>query len=304
MKAFLKKYNAPIATTGSSILSVLLAVGSNYLYGKLTQLLDEKVSPVTLFVIGAVFFCVTILLFFAIACLAQRIKQRVYPESWDDRYMKHAFLHLKELGANRQESFQESLPLPSPAPSNQFLVDELAQCMNLTIKSCYAFFNSAFSETGELVDDIRFEVTFMTKSYRDGEITIPFAANKENRTPVSMLLRKENIQIFSKTETARVYRMDRPTMILIEDTNRAATYEATYKNQKDRIRSTVILPVLSHRYELLGTLVVHCDRPGFFKEARRDFWRELLEVFSVELGYYKLMLDYYISNDKSLEKPF
>lgn len=212
--------------TGSSIISVLLAIGSNYLYAKLSQLLNDKVSPITLFIIGAVFLCVTILLFFVIACLAQRL----YPESWDDQYMKHAFLHLKELGANRQESFQESLPLPSPAPSNQFLVDEFAQCMNLTIKSCYAFFNSAFSETGELVNDIRFEVTFMTESYRDGKITIPFAANKENRTPVSMLLRKGNPEIFAKTETARVYNMDRPTMILIEDTNLVPSYEPTYKN--------------------------------------------------------------------------
>lgn len=89
-----------------------------------------------------------------------------------------------------------------------------------------------------------------------------------------------------------------------EDTSTDDTYYETYQNQKDRIKSSVILPVLSHKNELLGTLVVHCNQPSFFRKSRFAFWKELLEIFSVELGYQKLLLDYYIENNPHAKKPF
>ena len=66
----------------------------------------------------------------------------------------------------------------------------------------------------------------------------------------------------------------------------------------------MILPVLSHKNELLGTLVIHCNQAGFFKTSRYDFWNERLEIFSVELGYHKLLLDYYIESNPNATKPF
>lgn len=312
IKAFLKKFNVPITMTISSIFSLLLALGSNCLYTKLGELIKEHLSMPAWLVIAGTFIVATFLLIFLTACLIEAIKKKLFPEAWDDRYMKHAFLHLKSLGADRQasfqESFQESLCLLEREQLDQFLVNESVRCIQLAVKNCYLFFSSAFSNTGELVNDIRFEVTFMTKSYKDDKITIPCSANKENRTPVSMLIREENPDVFNKTETAKVYAMDRPRMILVEDTMDRESYVAIYENQKERIRSTVILPVLSHRYELLGTLVVHCNQPHFFKKVREDFWRELLEIFSVEIGYYKLMLNLLIeydqSHNKSLNMPF
>ena len=93
-------------------------------------------------------------------------------------------------------------------------------------------------------------------------------------------------------------------MILVEDTSADKSYAKTYSDQKSRIKSSVILPVLSHKNELLGTLVVHCNQACFFKMERRDFWNELLEMFSVELGYQKLLLDYYIEEYSDAHKPF
>lgn len=303
-KSLLEKYSSQLATTISTILSILLAIGANGLYEGLKDLIEAHVPPVVLFLIGIVYVAILGFLFFLIACIVQKVEQKFYPEAWDDRHMKQAFLHLRRLGSNQQASFQKSVSSPDPHLTNQFLVDEFSRCMQLTVESCYEFFRNSFSDPGKLVDDISFEVTFMTKSYRDQEITIPYSANKENRTPVSMLLRETNPKVFSTTETAKVYEMPRPKMILIENTASAEDYVATYDGQKTRIQSTVILPVLSHRNELLGTLVVHCNQAYFFKDSRYDFWRELLEMFSVEIGYYKLMMDYYIKNDPNLTRPF
>lgn len=304
IKSKLEKYSSQVATTVSTIISIVLAIISNHLYTKLQGMIKEHISAGIMFLIGIVYLFLLAFIFFLTACFIQWIEHQIYPESWDDRHMKHAFLHLRRLGSNRQASFQETVSVPSVQLSNQFLVNESSKCMQLTVDSCYDFFRSSFSDPGKLVDDISFEVTFMTKSYIDGEITIPYSANKENRTPISMLLRKTNSNIFSQTETAKIYAMARPKMILIEDAVNNPGYAATYDGQKERIQSTVILPVLSHRNELLGTLVVHCNQANFFKSSRYDFWRELLEMFSVEIGYYKLIVDHYIANDKDLTKPF
>lgn len=304
MKKIIKKYQFPIASTISSILSVFLAIFSNYLYEQFTQLVAEKFTLGGFIFVGGVFVFVTLISFFVVACMIQSLRKKVFPEFEDDRYMRQAFLQLRNLGGKRQKEFQELLHRTSTNPSNQFLVDESFRCMQLTVECCYDFFQGSFSKIGELIDDIQFEVTYMTKSYIDNEITIPCSANKEHRTPVSMVLRKDNPQIFNNTETAKIYSMDRPAMILIEDTIKDQDYISTYENQKARIRSTLILPILSHHYELLGTLVVHCNQSSFFKRTRYDFWKELLEMFSSEIGYYKLLIDYYISNDSSIRKPF
>lgn len=249
------------------------------------------------------FFVVTIGFFFVVSLIAEKVKEKLWPERLDNQYMKHAFLHIKNLGSNRQEVFQEYQGFFGSEDTDEFMVFEIVRDMQLIVQSCYSFFDSAFNKTGELIDDIKFEATFMTKSYIDKEITIPCSANKENRTPTSMIFRKDNPHIFDTTETAKVYRAQKPTMILVEDTA-DADYSDTYANQKNRIKSTVVLPVLSHENKLLGTLVVHCDRAGFFRRNRYRFWNELLEIFSVEIGYQKLLLDYYIEKNPAVRKPF
>jgi len=304
IKIFCEKYYSQTATTISTIISILLAILSNHLYKKLTDLIKEHLSPPVIFIIGIIYIIALGFLFFSVACIVQWVEKKIYPEAWDDRHMKNAFLHLRRLGSNKQSSFQKAVCQNNSMLTNHFFINEFSKCMQLTVDCCYDFFRNSFSNPGKLVDDISFEVTFMTKSYIDDEITIPYSANKENRTPLSMLLRASNPKIFINTETAKIYKMKRPEMILVEDTEADPGYCTTYDNQKKRIRSTVILPVLSHHNELLGTLVVHCNQANFFKNSRYNFWRELLEMFSVEIGYYKLMLDYFINNNPSLVKPF
>ncbi|MFT3787635.1 MAG: GAF domain-containing protein [Tepidisphaeraceae bacterium] len=156
----------------------------------------------------------------------------------------------------------------------------------------YNTFETCFCHSDGVADRVDFEMTFMTKSYIDHQITIPAAANRDMRTPRSMVLRKENPEIYSNTETASVYRAARPAAIIVEDTSNAgANYAELYAGQKERIRSSIIYPVLSDSNELLGTLVVHCDSPAFFSNSRQRFWFDLLEVFAKRIAVEKMKLD-------------
>lgn len=299
----LKKYGSQLFITVGMIISVLITRVANFLFDILKNIIENDLPPYIMAILSFIFIVATIFVLFIVARLENYLEKHILPEAWDDRYMKSAFLHLRRLGANKQESLYNSFHCFNSFSKNSQMVEELGRCMQLTVKCCYEFFLNSFSDPNKLVEDISFEVTFMTKSYKDGYITIPYSANKENRTPISMLQRNQNT--YDNTETAKIYKMIQPKMILIENTaDEENHYEEIYENQKDRIRSSVILPVLSHRNELLGTLVVHCDQAGFFKSSRSDFWKELLEMFSVEIGYCKLMMDYYINEDNNLEKPF
>ena len=301
---FLSKRKTAITSTITCIGSIILAILANQLFSWLSNSQENQLSfPANIFVAVTIGIG-TIILIYYFSRLTEFIKSKIWPEYMDDYYMKLAFLHLRKLGCKRQEHFQESLTTYKPQETSDFMVEQALDNMQLIIQCCYDFFENAFGNRGQLVDDIKFETTFMTKSYNDSEITIPCSANKENRLPTSMLLREENQHIYDNTETAKIYKMNHPTMILVENTNSTDLYQELYADQKKRIRSSVILPVLSHKNELLGTLVVHCNRSGFFRKDRYDFWNELLEMFSVELGYQKTLLDYYINNKSNAIKPF
>ena len=72
--------------------------------------------------------------------------------------------------------------------------------IKLATESCYEFFEERYSSKEKLLKDIKFETSFMTLSYRDKKITIPFACNYERKNPNSMHLRENNpdiLKIFS-----------------------------------------------------------------------------------------------------------
>ncbi len=132
----------------------------------------------------------------------------------------------------------------------------------------------------------------MTKSYIDGYITIPASANKDGRSPLSMVLRKAQPKIYENTISASIYRETRPNVKIIEDTsNQKFGYEVLYAHQLDRIKSSIISPVFSDTNELLGTLVVHCDLINFFKYDKLKYWTNLLEIFAKRLAFEKAKLD-------------
>jgi hypothetical protein len=160
------------------------------------------------------------------------------------------------------------------------------------VDATYHTFESSYGKSSSSEERIDFEVTFMTKSLKDEFITIPASNNKDGRQPRSMLMRPDNPGIYENTATATVYKMKNPSMYIIEDTTSSGThYEEIYSGQRERIKSSLIYPVLSHKNRLLGTLVVHCDRACFFKNSGKKYWSDLLEIFSKKVAHEMIKIE-------------
>lgn len=164
------------------------------------------------------------------------------------------------------------------------------ETMRRLVNAAYDALEAAFGSASTIADRVDFEVTFMTKSYRDSLITIPAAANRDGTQPRSMILRQTNPRIYDASVTATVYAALKPGIVIVEDTS-AEQYQELYAGQKRRIQSTVVYPVFSDASELLGTLVVHCNKAGFFRRGRERYWTEFLEVFSKRLALCKRRMD-------------
>ena len=169
------------------------------------------------------------------------------------------------------------------------LIASIDRIQNI-IDDAYRTFESVYGNQDTIGERIDFEVTFMTKSHIDGTITIPCSANRTGHKPRSMHLRKDNINIYEDTETAKLYISKRPDPVIISDTT-SAEYSEIYPKQKLRIKSSIIYPVLCEDNILLGTIVVHCDRPNFFNIEKQKFWSDLLEIFAKRVSIEKNKLD-------------
>ncbi|MEJ0066320.1 MAG: hypothetical protein WDM85_13645 [Caulobacteraceae bacterium] len=132
-------------------------------------------------------------------------------------------------------------------------------------------------------EHIEFEVTFMTKSLRDNKLTIAAWANRDGRAPKSLALRGANPELYSGTESSKLYDDANRTPRIITSTV-GPDYKEVYAGQKTRIRSSIVYPVFDDQSSLVGTLVVHCDQDGFFKPAALKLWRELLEPYTKRLA--------------------
>ncbi len=214
-----------------------------------------------------------------------KIRAREQSYSHIDRYVTENLKHF-------HQSTLKYLNNPDSIAIEEIFFNSINNIKAL-IKKLYYTLESHFTDAIKLDLEgkrIDFEVTFMTKSYKDNYITIPACNNRENRSPRSMVLREKNPEIYENTVTAEIYKMDRPSMKIIEDTN-SVEYHELYSGQKERIRSSIVYPVLSDNNELLGTIVLHCNRPNFFLEKDKHYWRELIEVFSKRIALEKIKLD-------------
>jgi hypothetical protein len=162
-------------------------------------------------------------------------------------------------------------------------VNMAIELMNKAVSELYETLEAEYGTSVSIDERIEFEVTFMTKSLRDQKITIAAWANRDGRAPKSLAKRSFDSELYSETETAKLYDDENRTVRIIE-TTAIKDYKELYPGQKTRIRSSIIYPVLDDAFDLLGTLVVHCDQDGFFKSNNAKFWRELLEPYTKRLA--------------------
>jgi hypothetical protein len=181
----------------------------------------------------------------------------------------------------------------SPPPDHfvNSLVASVNDLKNI-VDAAYRTFEAVYGPQSGSADRINFEVTFMTRSYVDHLITIPACINREGIEPASMRLRANNPNIYAGTVTDQIYQEQKPRLHIVESTrDQRSNYSELYAGQKDKLQSTIIAPVVSSQHILLGTMVVHCDRDGFFKEADRKFWTDISSIFTGKLAVVKMKLD-------------
>lgn len=150
-----------------------------------------------------------------------------------------------------------------------------------------------------------FKVNFMTRSFKDDEITIAAWANKAERRPSSLNRRAKDPRYYATTKAAEVYRMDEPLPILVDDTHRPE-HSRNYvldSHQRDRIRSHLVWPVLSPRHDLLGTFVIDCTEMGFFRPEDELLWEDFCEAHARPLALEILRLNSAILRDSEGEGP-
>lgn len=285
-KKFLTEKFDIISNVISAILSIVLSVIASLIYDSLK---NEQTTKGNIFILLSLSIFVLALII-VISIFSQKIKKRIFKDEKYNEYIQKAYLAIQNLSLKNQAILQEKC---NNSYDKKAIQEWVLEGMQLAVENCYDFFYTSFGGGVRLIEEIKFEVTYMTSSYKDGEITIPCSCNREGRTPTSMLMRSSNPNIYDNTVTAEIYNEYKehckPTFKIVENTEN--NYNFIYDNQKNRIKSSIILPVLSHRSELLGTLVVHCNLKEFFKEQQRDFWYEIMQLFASELGMYKLLLD-------------
>ena len=274
----------------------------------------EKAFPmmkIALYTFSAIVF---VALFFLVIRLNDYIEKILFYVPNEEEYMKESFLRLKEYGLK----FQNNLAVDETKSGCNYvdlLIKTHVEGITLMVAECYEFFKDSFIGIGKLQNEISFEVSFMTKSFIDKEITIVASKNEKDRQPKSMLIRKDEPTIYHGTETYKIYeeyrnQKDKTSEIkIIEDCNNHDGFKILYEDQAIKIRSMAVLPVLSSKNELLGTLVITVNEVGFFKKKYSHFWSELLEIYSTEIGYHYLAIrncimlaDKQLSDDS--KKPF
>lgn len=162
------------------------------------------------------------------------------------------------------------------------------------VDNVYRLFEATYGESDKLENRVDFEATFIAKSYLDGGLTIPAYANRNRRAPRSMRHREGNPKHFDETVAAQLYRETNTTprlQIISATDDPEYKYVELYPGQKERVKSSLVHPVLSPQNELVGVLVVHCNRARFFREEDRRYWTELLELFATRLALEKVKLD-------------
>lgn len=280
---------------GDALYAFVIFYGGAWLQVYIGDLLDAKKIQVATGVIMAIFIFICFMLFMGGARLVRKvITQEKQREEIKRRYLSYASSLLDNLVSDQIQHVRE--PINDDGAEAGPAIFSCMPCIKGIVHRLYHFFEAHYGESEKLDERIDFEVTFMTRSYKDEKITIPAYANRQGRSPVSMLQRDKQPGIYDNTITAEVYEEVRPDMRIVEDTaDPKSIYHELYTGQRERIRSSIIYPILDDKNSLLGTLVVHCNRSGFFKYNEGAFWRELLEMYARRLALEKSRLDLLMS---------
>lgn len=286
---FMRKNKEAIFMTISCVASIFVSILANKICEQMMEIQNHPQYIVK--------YIIDVIVVYIVSKGCIWLKNKFFLDVYQEEVIQQALISMRDLQNQWGEIVQE-LWKNNPV-SEKCLAKQSLGNIKAIIEQCFSFFDNVYSENKSLINAIDFEVTFMTKSYVDNFITIPAAANRERRQPTSMIHRKDNVHIYDETVTAAIYeeynRGEKPDLRIVENTNKSKnekeSYKFLYKGQGDRIKSSMVMPIMSCKNELLGTLVVHCNKKYFFKMSRKKFWKALLEIYAGEIANEKKCLD-------------
>ena len=276
-ESFVRKHFAPIQT----VVVAVVAYASGVIINLVTESPDGTANFWLLLVCG-------LLVCVALACIAA-----VFEAIWREdqaRLTREYNAHRSGYQTLNREMSEYIKLIRRLDTANPNVTDSPIQLMQNACRDLYETLETEYGLGVSVSEHIEFEVTFMTKSIEDHEITVAAWANRDARAPKSLSQRKKDPKLYIGTETDKLYQDENRSPRYISSTT-AADYKELYPGQKTRIRSSVIYPVVDDRFMLHGTLVVHCDRENFFTKASDKLWRELLEPYTKRLALARVAAD-------------
>ncbi len=211
-------------------------------------------------------------------------------------------LHLAQLADC--DSIIETKPSVSLDAFRSILICDRSRLDEL-VKTIWEVVDAHHNVSTNETERVNFEVTLFTPSRVDSNLTIAAWRNKDMRRPKS-LRKKENGEpdIYKKTEAAKLINLGASATKVISDTAKPqANYEQLYDDQKARIQSSVLHPIVSPASKPLGVLVLHCEVAKFFKEADQRYWSELFSVFAPAVALELERIDAYNRAVRAWREP-
>lgn len=271
-----------LARSNSATLQAVLVGGVGYASGVVINLVtqDTDGSRFWLLVSGGLIACV------GLACAAAAFD--AFAKAGRKKLAREVATHRSGYQTLNREISQYIALVRRFELTNPQVAPASVQLMHNACRDLYETLETEYGLGVSVSEHIEFEVTFMTPSMLDNEITIAAWANRDARAPKSLATRRVNPKIYVGTETDRLYQDENRTPRFVSSTD-TLSYKELYPGQKVRLKSSVIWPVVDDEFALRGTLVVHCDRVGFFSSSSEKLWRELLEPYTKRLALARVL---------------
>lgn len=239
---------------------------------------------------------------------------------------------VKSLGSDDTTEQEKILSEVQEGNFNEKLVRNCKKNIRSIVEACYAsiqkYYSAEQSKRGEniLDDNFKLTVNFMTESYH-----ITYKENKETRPaiviaawknfndkqPRGMLQLDKNPKYYiygnpdanteeekGKSEPYKMYedsRAGKDIKIRINETTKDIIMQ---EEDRTKFQSSIVAPVSTNSNELIGVLVIHCNKEGFFSTNDEVFLSNIMNVFTAGIKKEKLILDaiYKISKKEDVER--
>ncbi len=226
--------------------------------------------------------------FFITSAFATAVRERTEAEKWQQGTRLYAARLLDEGVAEETAEIFRDVDLAEGTP--------IEACMRGIRATVTRLFRLMEARHPDCADSVDFEVTFISKSMIDSELTIYAWKNPHERMPPTLELRRLNPKILEESIASQIYKNPVNRVRVIENTATDESYKELYPGQAKRLASSIVFGVMSPQSIILGAIVVHCNRALFFKKTDAAFWSDVLEPFAKRIALFRVRLEMLVTS--------